>query len=246
MAKKKKQVSFSARENVWQLYQTRTISEIAKLLKVDRRTVQRWKNQDRKPSDKLEKKLTRAASREREERQAYNKQSGEDFKLPNVPVLPFGKRRFLKDKLSEKEFKERERVHKKIPKRERSRDRFVKETVKDKRGKKKTEYYRMVDSRSVRFDVRRMTEGEIATFLWGLRGQERSFVILHKLPPGTPDYDGQIYKKTVQKASRPEFVDGFKSIESLLDWIEHHSNIGQILYLLVSDSGKRYKKRKRK
>lgn len=86
---------FSARERVLTVLRGRTQKEAAKILRVSPRTIRRWKNEDVRPSNDYDKRLSRVAARERDRIRRDYKDRGED--LPPGGYIPEGHRRRLKN-----------------------------------------------------------------------------------------------------------------------------------------------------
>jgi transposase len=216
-----------ASEQVWTLFQTMTVRDIAKKLKVDRRTVQRWKNQGQQPKPINEKKITREATIVRRGTREIARSKREHYEPPKTTVPVRGKRQYVGAEVTKERFEELQRL-KKTDKRHQY-DLFRR--LKDKRGK--THYFHYQDAGAVVFDVRRLRETDMLNLVKGYRGSGASLIIIRRLKKDSVTVDGRVIaKKGEHVGSRLYSLDSgiFSSDERIMRLIRENSAAGQLLY----------------
>lgn len=225
---------FSPVDQIWTLFQTDTVRRIAKRLGVDRRTVQRWKNQGQQPIRSNERKIHKAASRDRRQLREFARRPHERLGLAPLAVPLFGKRQYVTEEIKpsrkvaenrkawEAE-RERSRAEKRIY------DRFYKR--RDARGR--TRFYRSQDGRAVTFDLRAARESDIAALLNSFKGQERAIVLIHALTRPYEQKTGIVLPTGTHLASRPESLDAL-DIEKFL---KKRKRLGRLVHVRVTDIG---------
>ena len=221
-------------DDVWALFQTLTVRDIAKKLHVDRRTVQRWKNQGQQPIVPNQKKLHREAQSRRERIRDYGKSGRERWQVAPLPVQLMGKRQYVTEEIkptrSVKENKkawEAERARSLEAKR--IHDRFYKR--KDRKGR--TRFYRAQDAQAVVFDTRRARESDILALLRTYQGEGRAVVMVHALTKEYKMKDGTILPAGTHMGSRPESLDGL----DLEKFVTDRKRKGKLVFLRVTELG---------
>jgi transposase len=221
-------------DDIWALFQTRTVRDIARKLRVDRRTVQRWKNQGQQPIKTNERKIHVAASRDRTQMRALARSPRERQGVAPLAVPLFGKRQYVTEEIKptrsvaeNRKAWEAERVRSREAKR--VYDRFYKR--KDARGR--TRFYRSQDGRAVTFDLRRAREADILTLLKSFKGQERAIVMIHALTKPYERKTGEILPKGAHLASVPESLDAL----DLDKFLKQRKRLGRLIFVRVTDIG---------
>lgn len=223
MAKQK----ISAREQVWTMFQAMTVRDIAKKLGVDRRTVQRWKNQDQQPKPQNEKKIAREASAVRRGTREIARSKREHYEPPKTTVPVRGKRQYVGAEVTKERFEELQRLKK--TDRRHQYDLFRR--LKDKRGK--THYFHYQDAGAVVFDVRRIREVDALNLVKSYRGSGASLVIIRRLKKDSVTTDGRVIaKKGEHVGSRLYSLDSgiFSDDERIMKIIRENSASGQLIY----------------
>jgi len=221
-------------DDVWALYQTRTVRDIAKKLHVDRRTVQRWKNQGQQPIEKNARKIHVAVSRIRTQMRQLARSPRERQGVAPLSVPLFGRRQYVTEEVKPTRSvrenrkaweieRERSRVAKRVH------DRFFKR--KDKRGR--TRFYRSQDGHAVTFDLRRAREADILALLKSYKGQERAIVMIHALLKSYERKTGEILPKGAHLASVPESLDAL----DLEKFLKQRKRLGRLIFVRVTDIG---------
>lgn len=156
---------YSAPDNLWTLLQTRTVRDTAKFLGVDRRTVQRWKNQGVTPIPVNREKLNVAANKTR--RQINRLPKAEQFPRPakSLAVPMIGKRRYRSEKVTKEKWEE-------LKNRAAIDPRFKFDRFRKRKNKKtkKWEYFREQDTGAVVFDATGVRMTDVAALLLSYRG----------------------------------------------------------------------------
>lgn len=226
-------------DDIYALIQTRTVRDVARLLKVDRRTVQRWKNQGQQPKQDTRARLYKAASRDRSEIRAEGKRSGERWKEPaSLPVPLMGKRQYVTEEIkpSRKQKENRaawEKEKQRSKEKGRVHDRFY--SVKDKKTGR-TRYYRAQDGGAVVFDARRARDVDIAAMVAAYRGQKLGIVLVHVLTKEYKMKDGTVLPKGAHLGSRPESLDQaqFATPEGIKKFIDERKRKGRLAFIRIT------------
>lgn len=221
-------------DDVWTVHQTDTVRDIAKRLGVDRRTVQRWKNQGQIPIPRNEKNLHDFASARRRQARAFARSPRERLGVKPLDVPLFGRRQYVTEEVKPtRKVSENRKAWE--AERNRSRalgrvyDRFYKR--RDARGR--TRFYRQQDGGAVTFDLRRARESDIRALLESFKGQERAIVMIHALLRPYPRKDGPVLPTGTHLASRPESLDGL----NLERFLKERKRLGRLVHVRVTDIG---------
>lgn len=221
-------------DDVWALFQTRTVRDIAKSLKVDRRTVQRWKNQGQVPVERNDSRLHKLAAHDRRQFREYARRPTQRLGIPPLDVFLFGKRQYVTEEIkpSRKIADNRAAWN---AERARSRelgrvyDRFYKR--KDKRGR--TRFFRQQDGGAVVFDTRRARESDLLTMLRSFQGEGRAIVLVHALTKEYKMKDGTLLPVGTHMGSRPEALDGL----DLERFVRERKRKGRLIFARIMDIG---------
>lgn len=232
----------SAKDDLWALYQTRTVSQIAKALKVDRRTVQRIKNGEQKPNEKNAARISRLAASDRRQFREYATRKDQHYKPPKVAVPLVGRRQYVTEEIkpSRKQKENREAWEKsKARSKELGRqfDRFY--ARKDKKTGK-TKYFRAQDAGAVVFDLRRARLQDVLRLIQSFQGEGRAMVLVHQLTKAYPLKGGPSLPKGTHLGSKPELMDQgrFSDEAGILDWLTERLKKGKPVHLRVTEPSK--------
>lgn len=225
MASKRSQST--PQDDIWTLFQTMSVRDIAKKLGKDRRTIQRWKNQGQQPLPENKKILHREAVAARKGFRELAKSKREHYEPKPLPVPLFGKRQYVKTEVNAKRFAELQEKKKTDPRMKF--DEFRK--FKDKR--KRTRYVHYQDAGAVVFDARRARETDLLNLIKAYRGQGASLIIIRRLRKDSVTLDGRVIaRKGERVGSRLYNLDSgfFESDERILKMIRENSAAGQLIY----------------
>ena len=221
-------------DDVWALYQTLTVRDIAKKLHVDRRTVQRWKNQGQEPIPLNARNIHREAQSRRERIRDLGRSKRERWKVAPLLVQMMAKRQYVTEEIKPSRKVADNRAAWELE-RARSRelkrvyDRFYKR--RDKRGR--TRFYRQQDGGAVVFDTRRARESDLIRLLESFQGQNRAIVLVHALTKEYKMKDGTILAPGTHMGSRPEALDGL----DLDKFVRERKRKGRLIFARVMDLG---------
>lgn len=240
MAKK-----YSLTDDLWTLLQTRSVRDVAKKFGVDRRTVQRWKNQGQEPKQTNERKIVKLASHDRRQIREFATSKREHWQAKPLPVPLMGKRQYATEEVRPtRNSKENRAAWQKEKARSkelgRKFDRFF--AKKDKKGK--TRYYRAQDAGAVVFDLRRARLSDILNLIKSYRGESRGLVMVHRItkwsersPKAGVTADWIEKHRGVHMGSRPEFIDTrqFSDDAGILDFITERQRKGALQFIRVTE-----------
>lgn len=219
-------------DDVWALYQTRTVRQIAKELRVDRRTVQRWKNQGMQPTGPRDERLRVAASRLRRQAGEYARRKDQHFTPPKVAVPLFGRRQYVTEEVKpartareNRQAWEAEKARSKAL--GRIYDRFYARRVKG-----RTRFFRAQDAGAVVFDLRKSRFSDIESVMLAYQGEGRAFVMIHALRREYKMKDGTLMPKGSHLGSAPQLLD---DLDDPREFLLERMRKGELVYLRLTD-----------
>lgn len=224
---------YSAPDNLWTLLQTWSTRGLAAKLGVDRRTIQRWKNQGQKPVPKNEKLLTReaAASRRGWRQIARSRYQHTPFKklAVQLPTLRGYVPEELKDAAEFEKLKARAKADPKY-----RFDRF--RTARDKRGRK--HYFRYQSSGSFQYDVQRAPDSALVAALMAHRGENRYFSISYRVTKPYQKDNGDEVVIGSHGATAYESLDAsqFDTPEKIQDFLNRQRAGRRYLTIRITDT----------
>jgi len=226
---------YSAPDNLWTLLQTNSTRGLAVKLGVDRRTIQRWKNQGQQPVPKNEKLLAHEAAADRTIYRRRARAQGLPYKA--LPVALFSKRNQVGEEVSLDEFvklKARSKTNPKFAsdrfhaftfkhivstgllKREKdeSRDAFRERLRKAGRKYYRTrtvrKYFRYQYARTFQYDVQRAPDYAIIALMLAHRGEGRVFSIVYLVLDDYLKDDGTAIEKGSHSATAYDQLDSLQ------------------------------------
>ena len=221
-------------DDVWALFQTLTVRDIAKRLRVDRRTVQRWKNQGQQPIPVNREKIHQAAQSRRVRIRDLGRSKREHWRVAPLPVQMMAKRQYVTEEIKpSRKVLENQKAWEAARSRSRELkrvyDRFYKR--RDKRGR--TRFFRAQDAGAVVFDTRRARESDLISMLRSFQGQGRAIVLVHALTKEYKMKDGTILPAGTHMGSIPEALDGLDIEKFVLS----RKRKGRLIFARVMDIG---------
>ena len=223
---------YSAPDNLWTLLQTNSTRGLAVKLGVDRRTIQRWKNQGQQPIPKNEKLLAHEAGRDRTAARSIARSRYQHTPYKRLAVQLPTLRGYVGEEVTADEFV-------KLKARSKAEPRFRFDTfkiAKDKRGKK--HYFRYQPSGTFQYDVQRARLADVASAMFAHRGENRSFSISYQITVPYQLADGTSIEKGTRSALSYRLLDvpSFDSPQKILAFLNHESAGRRFLTLRLTDT----------
>ena len=226
-----KRVVTSAADDIWTLYQTLTVRDIAKKLGVDRRTVQRWKNQGMEPKAPRRVVIAQEADFRRKNfiKTAKTKREHLPFKKLSVPLK--AERGYPASEVSKEDFEKLKARSKTDPKFKY--DLF--RTKKDKKGRR--HYFRYQPANTFTYDVRRARDADIVAAILAHRGEGRNISLVYVVTQEYETDDGRIIKVGTHNASPYARLDQkrYSTPEGIAKLLADWRNGRRIIFVRLTD-----------
>jgi len=224
---------YSAPDNLWTLLQTNSTRGLAVKLGVDRRTIQRWKNQGQQPISKNEKLLAHEAGRDRTAARSIARSRYQHTPYKRLAVQLPTLRGYVGEEVKDAAEFARLKARAKAEPRFRF-DTF--RSVKDKRGKK--HYFRYQPSGTFQYDVQRARLADVASAMFAHRKENRSFSISYQITVPYQLADGTSIEKGTRSALSYRLLDlpSFDSPQKILAFLNHESAGRRFLTLRLTDT----------
>ena len=226
-----KKPATTAADDIWTLYQTLTVRDIAKRLGVDRRTVQRWKNQGMEPKAPRRVEIQQVAKVQRREFVKLAKTKREHLPVKKLRVPIPAQRGYGGAEVSADEFE-------KMKARSKTDAKFKYDlfrTKKDKKGKR--HYFRYQPSNTITYDIRRARDQDIIALIQAHRGEGRSINFVYRVTHEYETDSGETIKRGRHNASPYVRLDmkRFSTPEGIEKFLAEWRSGKQILFIRFTD-----------
>lgn len=226
-----KKLLTSAQDDIWTMFQTLTVRDIAKRLNVDRRTVQRWKNQGMQPKAPRRVEIYQAAKVERRQFVKTARTKHEHLPVKKLAVPLKAVRSYPGSEVTEADFKMMKARSKTDPK-------FKYDLFKTKKDKKGVRhYFRYQPAGTFMYDVRRARDQDIVALILAHRGEGRNISAVYVVTREYEKDDGTIVKVGTHNASPYARLDSaqFSTAEGIKKFLSDWRSGRRILFIRFTD-----------